>query len=97
MTWKTMIGPLAIARRRQVIATALVYGLSLSVRFTSATGDEAQIPPAPVQDTTAAAFSTDGGTETLYSAWSLKSARPIAFQHSWPMSMPSASSCAAQP
>jgi hypothetical protein len=96
MTWKIMIRPLAITRRRRVIAMALVYGLSLSVRFTSATGEEVQIPPATVQ-AAVATFGADDGTQTLYSAWSLKSIRPIAFQHGWPMSVPSAPSCAAQP
>jgi hypothetical protein len=96
MTWKIMISPLAITRRRRVIATALIYGLSLSVRFTSATGEEVQIPPATVQEA-AATFSADDGTQTLYSAWSLKSARPIAFQPDWPMSMRSMPNCAAQP
>jgi hypothetical protein len=95
MTWKIMISPLAITRRRRVIATALLYGLSLSVRFTSATGEEVQIPPATVREA-AATFGADDGTQTLYSAWSLKSARPIAFQHGWPISAPSAPSCAAQ-
>jgi hypothetical protein len=32
----------AIAPRRRVIATALVYGLSLSVRLTSGAGEEAE-------------------------------------------------------
>ena len=63
MTWKIMISPLAITRRRRVIATALLYGLSLSVRFTSATGEEVQLPPATVQEA-AATFSalTSRGT-----------------------------------
>ena len=98
MTWKIMIGPLAITRRRRLIATALVYGLSLSVRFISATGDEVQIPPVTAHGDDPLAFMmADEGTQAPYSAWSLKSAQPIAFQHGWPMSMPTTSSCAAQP
>lgn len=38
MDWK----PLAIAPRRKAVATALMYGLSLTVRFTSPTAEEAQ-------------------------------------------------------
>jgi hypothetical protein len=49
MTWKNFVGPLAITSRRRVLATALVYGLSLAVRFTSATGEETEIPPQAVQ------------------------------------------------
>ena len=37
MAWKDF----AIARRQRAVATALVYGLSLTVRFTSSTGEEA--------------------------------------------------------
>ena len=37
MDWKH----LAIAPRRRAVATALMYGLSLTVRFTSPTGEEA--------------------------------------------------------
>jgi hypothetical protein len=36
MDWKH----LAIAPRRRAVASAIVYGLSLSVRFTSPTGEE---------------------------------------------------------
>jgi hypothetical protein len=36
MDWKH----LAIAPRRRAVATALIYGLSLTVRFTSPTGEE---------------------------------------------------------
>jgi hypothetical protein len=42
MAWKNLIGPHAITSRRRVVASALMYGLSLTVRFTSATGDEAE-------------------------------------------------------
>lgn len=37
MDWKR----LTIAPRRKAVATALLYGLSLTVRFTSPTGEEA--------------------------------------------------------
>ena len=40
MDWKNFGSSLAITRRRRVVATALVYGLSLSVRFVSTTGEE---------------------------------------------------------
>jgi hypothetical protein len=44
MTWKNYIALVPIAPRRRVVATALIYGLSLAVRFTSAAGEEAEIP-----------------------------------------------------
>ena len=45
MAWKHSVALLGVARPRRAISTALVYGLSLSVRFTSATGEEVEIPP----------------------------------------------------
>jgi hypothetical protein len=45
MAWKNFVSHLAIASRKRVVATALVYGLSLSVRFTSAAGEQTEIPP----------------------------------------------------
>ncbi|SDN12202.1 hypothetical protein [Afipia sp. GAS231] len=44
MTWKNFIALPAIAPRRRLIATALVHGLSLTVRFTSAVGEEPEVP-----------------------------------------------------
>jgi hypothetical protein len=43
MDWKH----LAIAPRRKAVSTALVYGLSLTVRFTSPTAEEAPAQIAP--------------------------------------------------
>ena len=45
MAWKQFVNPLAITPRRRLVATALVYGLSLAVRFTSAAGEETAAPP----------------------------------------------------
>jgi hypothetical protein len=39
MTWTSF----AIAPRRRLIATALMYGLSLTVRLTSAAGEEGRV------------------------------------------------------
>jgi hypothetical protein len=48
MTWN-FVNSLPIAPRRRLVASAIVYGLSLAIRFTSATGDEMEIPPQAVQ------------------------------------------------
>ena len=42
MAWKNFIGPHAITSRRRVVASALMYGLSLTVRFTSPTAEETE-------------------------------------------------------
>ena len=39
MIWKSF----AITRRKRLLAAALLYGLSLTVRLTSATGEEANV------------------------------------------------------
>ncbi|QIG97561.1 MULTISPECIES: hypothetical protein [unclassified Bradyrhizobium] len=44
MAWKDFGSSLAITRRRRAVATALMYGLTLTVRFTTATGDDADAP-----------------------------------------------------
>ena len=51
MAWKNLIGPHAITSRRRVVASALMYGLSLTVRFTSATGEETENPAQAAQTT----------------------------------------------
>ena len=49
MAWKNLIGPYAVTSRRRVVASALMYGLSLTVRFTSATGEEPENPAQAAQ------------------------------------------------
>lgn len=51
MTWTSF----AIAPRRRLIATALMYGLTLTVRMTSAVGEEGTVP---VQAAQCAAFAS---------------------------------------
>ena len=51
MTWKNLVGPHAITSRRRVVASALMYGLSLTVRFTSPVSENAEVPaPAIMSD-----------------------------------------------
>ena len=49
MAWKNLIGPYAVTSRRRVVASALMYGLSLTVRFTSPTGEETENPAQAAQ------------------------------------------------
>jgi hypothetical protein len=78
MTWKNFVSPLAITARRRVLATALVYGLSLTVRFTSGAGEETEIPPQAVQRSNlmTSIMINDGG-QLFYKDW------PIAFLRGW--------------
>ncbi|WP_194471493.1 hypothetical protein [Bradyrhizobium sp. CCBAU 51753] len=45
MIWRSIVRSRAIGSHRRLVATAVVYGLSLAVRFTSAAGEETEIPP----------------------------------------------------
>lgn len=45
MTWNNLVAPHAITSRRRVVASALMYGLSLTVRFTSSVRETAEVPP----------------------------------------------------
>ena len=47
MIWKSF----AITRRKRLLATALLYGFSLTVRLTSATGEEADVVTAALCST----------------------------------------------
>jgi hypothetical protein len=94
MTWKHCVALLAIAPRRRVIATALVYGLSLAVRFTSATGEEVEIPPQSVQSTNPAMSTlTKDGVQLPYADWSPNATQPILFRRGWPLRASSIASC----
>jgi hypothetical protein len=77
MAWN-FVSSLAIAQRRRAVATAIVYGLSLAVRFTSATGEETEIAPQAVQRSNlmTSIMINDGG-HVFYKDW------PIAFQRGW--------------
>ena len=75
MAWKHCGALLAIVPRRRVIATALVYGLSLSVRFTSATGEEVEIPTLATTS-----IVTRDGDPVLRDGWPLRVSEPITLQ-----------------
>jgi len=72
MAWKHFTGPRAITSRRRVVASAVMYGLSLTVRFTSATGDETEISSQAVQ-------SANPISIIFYKDWPTKPAPPIGF------------------
>jgi hypothetical protein len=75
MTLKNRVALLAIAPRRRVIATAFVYGLSLAVRFTSAVGEQAEIPPLAIMkgDATIISMASRARSVPLYLGWPVAS------------------------
>jgi hypothetical protein len=110
MAWRKFGSSLAITRRRRAVATALVYGLSLTVRFTSAAGETTEAP-APAQGANPmTSIMINDGAQIFYKNWPPGFAQPIAF-HSGPslnsrgcraacespMPMPFMPSCSAPP
>jgi hypothetical protein len=87
MTWKNFVSPLAISARRRVVTSAVVYGLSFAVRFTSATGEETEIPPQALQRSNLmTSIMMNNGGQLFHKDW------PIAFQRGW---SPSSRGCGA--
>jgi len=89
MTWKNFVSRLAIMSRRRGLATAVVYGLSLSVRFTSAAGEEVEIPPQSTQRThPLVSIMTGDGSRLPYQDWGSKAAQPVVFRNGWQAGSP---------
>ena len=82
MVWRNFVNRLAITSKRRGLATAVVYGLSLAVRFTSAAGEEVEIPPSSVQGTMSAISVMAGARAQLPYQ---DSTQPIVFRSGWPL------------
>ncbi len=94
MTWKNFVSLVAIAPRRRLVASAIVYGLSLAVRFTSATGEEVEIPAQSVQSAGPAMSIMNRDRAPLpYADWSPNAVEPIFLRHRLPRPMASVQSC----
>ncbi len=95
MIGKNFISRLAITPSRRGLATAVVYGLSLAVRFTSAAGEEVEIPPQSAQRAhPPVSFMTGDSSRLPYQDWGRKSTQSIVFRQGWPPS-PSPPGCIA--
>ncbi|TGN88981.1 hypothetical protein EOW77_0009070 [Bradyrhizobium yuanmingense] len=103
MLRKNLVDRLAITSRRKGFVTALVYGLSLGVRFTSAAGEEVEIPAQAVQRTSPVISIS---AQLPYQNWGPSPALPVTFNRGWaspfgdcraacenPMPMSSAPNC----
>ena len=89
MIRKTLVNQLPITSRRRGLATAVVYGLSLAVRFTSATGEEVEIPVQSLQRIYPAISITTRDRPSLpYQDWVLGSAQPVVFRQGWSLKSP---------
>jgi hypothetical protein len=86
MAWKNFVGPNAITSRRRVVASALMYGLSLTVRFTSPTGEETENPAQVTQGNNPMSSIMINDGAQLFKNWSPNPAHSIVFQRGWPRS-----------
>ena len=84
MAWKNF-GPIAITSRRRVVTSAVVYGLSLAVRFTSAAGEEIEVPAQVAQSShpMLSIMINDGG-QIAHKSLFTRAAQPLAFHRGWP-------------
>jgi hypothetical protein len=87
MIGKNFVSRLAITSSRRGLATAVVYGLSLAVRFTSATGEEVEIPPQSAQRAhPLISIMTRDRSRLPYEDWGRKSVQSVVFRQGWPPS-----------
>ncbi|UWU90837.1 hypothetical protein [Bradyrhizobium sp. CB1015] len=82
MIWKDVVQRLAAISSRKGVAAAIVYGLSLTVRFTSAAGDEADIR----RTDPAMSVVTGDGPRLAYQDWGRKPAPSIVSRQGWSQS-----------
>lgn len=77
---RKLVSALAIAPRRRLVASAIVYGLSLAIRFTSATGEEMEVPPQAVQSAgPMTSIRINDSAQVLYRDWPQTPAQSIGF------------------
>ena len=93
MIWKNIVR--TTASRRRFVATSLVYGLSLSVRFTSATGEEVEIPAQSLQRIRPVmSIMTGPGPRFPYDDGGANASHPIVLRAGWPLGpRPAARGC----
>ena len=87
MAWNVPLNRLANTSRRKVLATSVMSAISLSVRSSTATGEESNRSKSAAQWTDPmASVTTKDGVRIFYKDWGPKSAQPIIFHHGWPLS-----------
>jgi hypothetical protein len=89
MIGKNFVSRLAITSSRRGLATAVVYGLSLAVRFTSAAGEEVEVPPQSAQRAhPLISIMIRDSSRLPYEDWGRKSVHPVVFRQGWPPGSP---------
>jgi hypothetical protein len=84
MAWNIFVSPDPIMSRRRFVSSALLYGLSLTVRFTSPVGAEAEIPPQVDRSANPMAAIMVSDATPIPGDLSLQ-VQPVAFHFGWPV------------
>ena len=93
MIRKPLVSRLEITLRRRGLAAAVIYGLSLAVRFTSAAGEEVEIPAQSLQRAhPVIAIMTEDRTSLPYRDWGRIPGQPIVLRQGWRMNSPTSTS-----
>lgn len=85
MAWKNIVGPYAITSRRRVVASAIMYGLSLTVRFTSPTGEETENPAQATRGSSPMNSIMINGGAHIFKNWPPNPTHSLVFQRGWPL------------
>lgn len=86
MAWNVPLDQLANTSRRKVLATSVMSAISLSVRSSTATGEESSRSKSSAQwPDPMTSVTTKDGVRIFYKDWGPKSAQPIVFHHGWPL------------
>lgn len=86
MAWNVPLRRLASTSRRKVLATSLMSAVSLTVRSSTAIGEESSGSKLGVQWTEPSmSVTTNDGVRIFFKDWGPKSAQPIVFHHGWPL------------
>ncbi|WGD53105.1 hypothetical protein QA641_03975 [Bradyrhizobium sp. CB1650] len=96
MIWKRIVRAREIAPRRRFVATAIIYGLSLAVRFTSATGEQVEIAAQSMQTTNPVmSVIARADAPPPYAAWSPNIVQSAFISRAGPLQLSSLTGCQA--
>ena len=76
---------LANASWRRVFVTAIIYGLSLAVRFTSAAGEVETAPQSAQRGHPLMSIMAGDSSRLRYQEWGRKVTQPFVFRQGWPV------------
>jgi hypothetical protein len=76
MTWENFVSQIAIGTRRRAVAGAVIYGLSLAIRFTSPTGEQVEISPQALYGNPMTSVMINDGAQLLFRSGPVNPAQP---------------------